>query len=296
MKSSDIVLDHAAHHHGLIRITEHPHRARTIRRMAARGTLTRLLPGVYALKSVAHTLDVRTRAVTLWDPNAIITGDAAAALAFGSTRTVATIDVTRSHWAQLPTGYRCHKGRVPPSERVEGNGTTRTSAAWTAVWMAGHDDGETIELALRTRRVTPRGLIGICVRMARTPGQRLRRFVVACSQSNPWSAAERLAHRALLDAGITGWFGNWPISLGGTTWPIDIAFPKLRLVFEIDGFEFHNDRRTFEWDHEKANRLTENNWTVFRITWQMLQDKPAFLARIRAGMAVARARLQTSPH
>lgn len=290
MKSSDIVLDEATRHHGLIRITDHPRRGRTIRRMAAAGTLTRLLPGIYAVKAVAHRLEVRTRAVNMWDPDAVVIGRAAAAVAFGTTGRIDTIDVVRRHWTRLPRGYRCHKGRIPLSERIRDQGVTRSSAGWTAVWLAAHDDGETIETALRTRRTTPVELTRVCTRMARTPGQSLRRFVVECSQHNPWSAAERLAHRALVSAGISGWRGNWPITIGGATWPIDIAFPHLRLAIEIDGFAFHSDRETFEWDHEKADRLVEEGWTVIRITWSMLQDTAAFLARVRRVIEVAKSR------
>lgn len=293
VKSSDIVLDHAARNHGLLRIAEHPRRARTIRRMAGAGLLVRLLPGVYALASVAHLLDVRARAVRLWDPDAIVVGEAAAALSQASAPDVTTIDIVRRHWARLPRGYRCHKGRVPYEERVSDRGVTRSSTGWTAVRLAAHDDGQAIETALRTRRTTPGDLADLCARMAHTPGQRLRRFVVGCSQNNPWSAAERIAQRTLLSAGISGWFGNWSITLGGDTWPIDIAFPRLRLAIEIDGYEFHRDRRTFEWDHEKADRLVEDDWTVIRITWAMLQDPAAFLSRIRRAMDVARNRLRT---
>ena len=295
MKSSDIVLEVAAEHHGLICIAEHPRRARTIRRMAASGTLTRLLPGVYAVSAVASTLEVRTRAVNLWDPNAIVVGRAAAALALGATQVIDTIDVIRGHWARLPRGYRCHKGRVPVTERLRSRGVTRSSPGWTAVWLAAHDDGETIETVLRASRVTPGRLTEICARMARTPGQRLRRFIVACSQHNPWSAAERLGQRALLNAGITDWLGNWAITLGGDTWPIDMAFPEIRLAIEIDGFEFHSDRRTFEWDREKADRLVEEGWTVLRITWAMLQDPAAFVSRVRRGIEVARDRRGRRP-
>lgn len=295
MRSSDIILDRASRHHGLIRIADDPRRARTVRRMAAAGALSRLLPGVYCIASVAGTLEARARAVRLWDPNAVIVGRAAAALSFGVTGSVPTIDVMMAHWTRLPRGYRCHKGRVPVRERVDYQGATRSSAAWTAVWMAARDDGEAIETALRARIVTPKDLTRVCALMARKPGQRLRRFVVAASQHNPWSAAERLAHRILLDAGISDFQGNCQVTIGDASWPIDIAMTKLRLAMEIDGFEYHQDRKTFEWDHEKADRLVEEGWTVVRITWSMLQDKARFLTRVRKVMAVAESRLTTTP-
>lgn len=291
MLSSELILERAARHHGLVRIADDPRRARTVRRMAESGVLKRLLPGVYAIAAVAGSFDVRVRAVRLWDPNAVVVGRAAASIAFGASRTVATIDVMRAHWTRMPPGYQCHKGSVPVDERAHHQGVTRSKAAWTAVWLAAHDDGEAIEDALRSRKVTADALLRACTRMARTPGQRLRRFVVACSRHNPWSAAERVAQRALLSAGITGWFGNWRVCIGDSSWPIDIAMPKIRLAIEIDGFEFHSDRRTFEWDREKADRLVEEGWTVIRVTWAMLQDPEAFVARVRKVMAVATARM-----
>ena len=231
------------------------------------------------------------RAVRLWDPNAVVIGRAAAALSFGASGPIETVDVMRAHWTRLPRGYHCHKGRVPVSECVDHEGATRSSSVWTAVWLAAHDDGQAIEDALRSRMVKPAQLATACERMAGTRGQRLRRFVVACSQNNPWSAAERVAHRALMKAGITNWFGNWRVCIGDADWPIDIAMPKLLLAIEIDGFEFHSDRKTFEWDREKADRLVEEGWTVLRVTWRMLQDTGAFIARVRRAMAVAGAHL-----
>ena len=212
-------------------------------------------------------------------------------VSFGASGTVETIDVMRAHWTRMPRGYHCHKGCVPVGERVDHEGATRSSSVWTAVWLAARDDGEAIETALRSGMVKPAQLAAACGRMAGTRGQRLRRFVVACSQNNPWSAAERVAHRALMNAGITGWFGNWRVCIGDADWPIDMAMPKIRLAIEIDGFEFHSDRRTFEWDREKADRLVEEGWTVIRVTWNMLQNTEAFVARVRKAMAVAGARV-----
>jgi very-short-patch-repair endonuclease len=132
--------------------------------------------------------------------------------------------------------------------------------------------------------------------LAATPartGNRERRRLLLQSRAEPWSMAERLAHRILHQAGITGWLANRPVVLGGRTYFLDIAFPGIRLVLEIDGREFHAKADVFESDRRRQNDLVLARFTVLRFTYRRLVEEPdQVLAEVRAGIELARLRRQ----
>lgn len=100
------------------------------------------------------------------------------------------------------------------------------------------------------------------------------------SRNEPWSAAERLAHRILRGARITGWKPNFPVFLGGCLCYIDIAFPHLKLAIEIDGRLHEEDEDLFESDRWRQNALVADGWLVLRFTWRMLKEHPEVVAAI----------------
>ena len=101
------------------------------------------------------------------------------------------------------------------------------------------------------------------------------------SRDEPWSEAEREAHRLLRAAGIRGWRTNLPVALGPACYYLDIAFPERRLALEIDGRAFHSDRVSFERDRSRQNDLVLAGWTVLRFTWRMIAEHPeAFVAAV----------------
>jgi very-short-patch-repair endonuclease len=51
----------------------------------------------------------------------------------------------------------------------------------------------------------------------------------------------------------------------------DALFPEERIVIELDSWDFHSDRETFESDRDRdADRLVAGYWTV-RITWERIK-------------------------
>jgi len=54
----------------------------------------------------------------------------------------------------------------------------------------------------------------------------------------------------------------------------DALFARKRVIVELDGYEYHHDKRSFESDRERdAATLAAGHVTV-RITWERLQDHP----------------------
>ncbi len=64
---------------------------------------------------------------------------------------------------------------------------------------------------------------------------------------------------------------------------VDILFPDQRVIVELDGYEFHRDRRPFESDRDKdADHLAAGFRTV-RLTWERMTERPDAEARRSAG-------------
>ena len=67
-------------------------------------------------------------------------------------------------------------------------------------------------------------------------------------------------------AGIDGWVTNHPVVVGEKLHYLDIAFPELRLNFELDGWEFHSGYSSFVEDRRRDVNLSKAGWSVLRFT------------------------------
>jgi very-short-patch-repair endonuclease len=115
--------------------------------------------------------------------------------------------------------------------------------------------------------------------------------VLLDSRDEPWSEAERLAHRLLRHGRITGWRTNVPVVVGGRLYYVDIAFGRQHLALEIDGRIHEQDLQLFESDRWRQNALVQAGWHVLRFTWSMLVEHPAmFLEEVRAALRTYRER------
>lgn len=64
----------------------------------------------------------------------------------------------------------------------------------------------------------------------------------------------------------------------------DAVWHEQRVVVEVDGYEFHGDRRSFEEDRARGVKLAAAGYTVVRITWRQLTREPH---TVTAALAVA---------
>lgn len=89
------------------------------------------------------------------------------------------------------------------------------------------------------------------------------------------SEAERILHRILRDAGLTGWRGHvWSCGF-----EIDVAFEARRVAVEVDGWAWHRDAHRHRRDAERQNVLVNAGWHVLRFTWHTLIDDPDGVVR-----------------
>ncbi len=259
---------------------------RSLRSALAVGLVVRLLPGVYALAERADDLEVRAYAVKLWHPDAVVTGRAAARLTFWPTLPVTHIDVARRAHPPQSSAYRFHQRTIAPAFVRDTDAFRVSSPALTAIDLVDDLEGDAIDICLRSRTARLEDLWTAFAAHPSRPGNGDRRRMLLDSRDQPWSAAERLAHRLLRDAHITGWISNFRVVVQGAGYFIDIAFPAVRLAVEIDGRLHEDDPSVFENDRYRQNRLVAQGWTVLRFTWAMLVAHPDYVvATIRAELA-----------
>jgi very-short-patch-repair endonuclease len=166
---------------------------------------------------------------------------------------------------------------------VERAGLLYTAPPLSAIDLATFDCADAIDIALRTRAATLEGMYQALRLTPNRLGNQQRLKLLIDSRNEPGSAAERLAHRILRGAGLTGWRTNFPVVLEGRIYYIDIAFPHLKLAIEIDGLH-EDDEDLFESDRWRQNALVANGWLVLRFTWRMLRDHPDRRCRNPSGI------------
>jgi len=286
-------IDHLLATEQLILRREHPGLDDALTRACTRGRLARVLPGVYTDPGRAADPVIRMAAVSRWDPDAVIRGRGAASLTYwpkirlGSTLQVASVTQHRPR-----PGFEFTRWRVPPEHVVRSGPIRLTSPALTAVELATLEYTDPIDLALHSKQVTLATLQEALRATPQRAGNVARWQVLLDSRAEPWSRAERLAHRLYRSAGIAGWTANRKIVVPEAgTFYLDMAFDGERVAGEIDGRDYHSQPDVFESDRLRQNALLLAGWLVLRFTWQMLTEDPDYVVRTtRQALAAGRAR------
>lgn len=271
MKLSDEVRE-VVRREGVIARRDHPGLTGAMARLVRDGELAAVLPGVYAPAATSSERAVRLAALSRWAPDAVLTGRTAAQLTYWPLLPGATVECSLPCARDPQVGFAFSRLRVPPELVVESHGVRATCPALTALHLCDELGGDGIDHALLTRTATLDGMHEALRLTAWRRGNRDRRALLLDSRDEPWSAAERLCHRLLRGAGITGWKANLPVTLRGQHYFLDVGFPGLRLVLEIDGRLHQTDPELFESDRWRQNDLVLAGWMVLRFTWRMLED------------------------
>lgn len=267
-----------------------PHDQRALETAHRDGIVTRVLPGTYLPSGAAADLGLRARALMVWDRDAVIVGRAAASLTFWPTLAVDEIDVARLGVIPRARGYTFHRRHIDPAQVAEVNGLRICSPALSAIELIPELGGDVIDTCLRSRRARLEDLWTAFREHPCRRGNAERRRMLIDSRDEPWSEAERLAHRLLRRHRIEGWRTNLGVLVRGSHYYIDIAFTEIRLAIEIDGRLHETDPGIFQNDRLRQNALVAEGWTVLRFTYEMLVRDPAYVigeivaARRRAGV------------
>ena len=270
---------------GVVARRDHPDLAGAIDWLVRGGQLRGVLPGVYAATEQADDFRVRVAALTRWSPDAVVTGTAAARLTFWPSLPVPVIEVATTRRGSH-RGFRLSHRAVPDELVMERHGLRVAVPALAALDLSD-TASDAIDQVLRSRAATLDGLWQAFELTRGRRGNASRLWHLIDSRDEPWSAAERLCHRLLRDAGIKGWEANLPVRSGGDLYFLDVAFTGAGVVVEIDGRLHEDDPKVFENDRWRQNALVLDGWVVVRFTYSMLVDHPeTVLATIRAAVAI----------
>lgn len=141
------------------------------------------------------------------------------------------------------------------------------------------------ESAIR-QGLTTWGELAQCLRVHSIQGRNgcltLRRLleVRLNDKTIPLSDFSRLVSNLLTDAGLPAPLLEYRIveeQSGDLILQADLAWPKLKKAWELDGLEWHFGRREVERDRRKRNRAKAEGWTIQEILWSMYVDDPAAL-------------------
>lgn len=271
---------------------EHPSLGDALTRACARGRLTRVLPGVYADPGRVEDPVLRMAAVCRWDPDAVVQAQGAAMLTFWpKVPRPPTLRVASVTQHKPQPGFTFTRRRVP-AELVTMRGPVRvTTPALTAVELATSEFTDPIDVALQSRQVTLASLYAALRATPQRAGNVDRRRVLLDSRAEPWSRAERQAHRLFRANGITGWVANRKVVLPSATYFLDMGFDHERVAGEVDGREYHCAPDVFETDRARQNALVLDGWLILRFTWLMLLRDPDYVVRtVRQALAARRSR------
>lgn len=243
------------------------------------GRLCAPLPGVYTAPQ--PDWQVRVRAVAAFRRDAVITGAAAARLLWWPECPLATVTVAvPDRIERTYPGYRWEQRRIAADLIHDADGLRIAYPALSVLDLMLELGGEVIDEALRRRSVDLALLWDAVRQTPQRPGNAARRALLRDSRDEPWSEAERNVHRLLRAARMAGWVTNHRIVIDGVNHYADIAFPRQRVLVEIDGWEFHRSRESFVGDRWRYARFAAHNWTVLPFAAEAITNDPDEFVRL----------------
>ena len=256
------------------------------RKRVASGRLHRIPRGVY---SVGHSLlkmeGQWMAAVLACGPSAVLSHRSAAAL-WDLRRAGSIIDVTVLRTAgHGQKGITIHRVRNLTASDVTLHGIPCTSVPRTLLDLADILDSLRLERAIAQAEVM--GIFDldavndVLERAAgRRGAARLRGILeeyeegTALTQSELEELVLGICVTVSVDRPqIDGW-----IALDGGAVQVDLLWRKQKLIVEVDGHRFHGNRRAFERDRERDQRLTLAGYRVVRFTFIEQQHEAGDLA------------------
>lgn len=219
-------------------------------------------------------------AAALWLPDGVFTGRAAALVTFWSDIRIGTITMALGGHRRGRDGFRVERRLIAPEDVTRVQGLRVTRAALTAIDLVRETGtGDPIDVALRSRWTTIKEIQEVFDRLPHRRDNRLCAQLIHESRDEPWSPPERSLHRLLHGAGITGWVANKAVTVGAERRFADVRFDGLMLAIEVDGYEVHSRRETFEEDRVRQNAFALDGWPA-PDRHGRCSDIPIFSARL----------------
>lgn len=251
-------------------------------RRVANGTLKRLHRGVYAVTAVpASPLQTLLAACRWGGPGTAASHRSAGHLweLDGCSHLILEISGPRRLSSDTVIAHRTSS--IPVHDLTEIDGIPVTKIERTLIDLAAVLDTDALEDALDSalrRRLTSVNRLRLRVRaeQQRNGIRRLRSLLAERDDKGRPSASrfETRLNRLFLSAGLPG-LREFTIWDGGEfVARVDFCFPEAKLIVEADGYRWHSNRRAWQRDRERRNRLTSLGWQVIQVTWEDLTRRP----------------------
>jgi len=65
---------------------------------------------------------------------------------------------------------------------------------------------------------------------------------------------------------------------------VDFGWPEARLLLETEGFAWHRERADYRKDRERANAYARLGWTLLRVTWEDVVNRPEHVVELVRSM------------
>jgi very-short-patch-repair endonuclease len=265
-----------------------------VRRRLERGVWTEVAPRVYRAAPAARRTWIDELAALVLSCDGVAARRSAAAL-------FELLPSPKAHHLLVARGKRNLERAVvhssidyPASDLVVVTGIRATSPARTVIDAATDLRSDAVD-----RFVDDAVVRGLCrpaalerrarelVAPARPGAARVLRALASSHPQlerarNTWEA--RMLRTSRL-AGLPDPVPNFPVTVGGRLRLLDLAWDRVRVCAEFDGYLSHlRSRQVFDDDRVRQNDLVDAGWLVFRVTSTMLQRSPraAFAPIVRA--------------
>jgi very-short-patch-repair endonuclease len=245
-----------------------------------RGDLLREHPGVYRVGHRAPSLEATYLAAVLAAGDGALLGGRAAAYLWGLTRGAVPPPVVITATERRIEGVRTRRCRTfDRCDATVCRGIPVTTVARTSVDVAGELSETELARACHEAGVryglTPNAVVEVLERRPWSPGARkLRRVTegtVPVTLSTLESRFLKLLHAERLPLPVT----NRPA--GGRR--VDCRWPEHRLTVELDSYQFHNSRHSWEQDRRREREARARGDEFRRYSYGDVLEQPALMLR-----------------
>lgn len=247
--------------------------------------------GVYAIGPRRDDPIARAAAALLaGGPDAVLSHGSAASLWGIKRRWEFPVEVTLTAGDRRPPGIRTHRSRTLARVDIRRHlGIRVTSPARTLLAIAPRTPDKALARMLNDARrggyVHLATLTDLLARCPNHPGTaKLKAFVA--QPHGPTRSEFEDAFVAFADR------YDLPTPLVNTRvngYELDALFAAQKLIVELDGWEFHNDRTAFADDRERDSEMLKSGYATMRVTWERLRDTPGReAARLREILSARR--------
>jgi very-short-patch-repair endonuclease len=244
---------------------------RMVRVRAARSDLHRVHRGIYAVGHARLTARGRWMAAVLaCGPGAVLSHRAAAALHDLRTIPGGPVDVTAATRHALK-GIRCHfaTASLHPDDVTTVDAIPVTTLERTHLDLAEILNPQRLRTSLE--QLQHRNLLKLNrfeALIARSHGRHglkpLQHALSELTDEVPWTQSE--LERAFLELVRDAGLPMPEVNVMVEDELVDFYWPRSDVVVEVDGYRFHNSRRSFDADRRRDTRLQISGRTVIRVT------------------------------